>query len=182
MPASVALSLGLYFAERNRGAFHGYFITFSVTPQLVKITGRNLQERVLHAASYNEAGNTNLSAVFELVLESAIRHHIPQSELPKRIYVISDMEFDHCAEGATVTNFAHAQKLFAEAGYVLPQVVFWNVDSRHNTQPVLQNEQGAVLVSGCSPRMFSLAMEGNIDPYQAMLEALNVPRYEAIEV
>lgn len=181
LPASIALSLGLYFAERNHGAFYGYFITFSMTPQLVKVTGKNLHDRVLHAASYNEVANTNISAVFDLILKSAIRHNVPQSELPKRIYIISDMEFDDCAKGASVSNFTHAQKMFSDAGYELPQIVFWNVDNRHNTQPVRQNEQGVVLVSGCTPSIFSLAMEGNIDPYKAMLEAINQPRYDVIE-
>lgn len=181
MAASIALSLGLYFAERNHGAFQGYFITFSHTPQLVKVTGNTLRDRVLHAISYNEVANTNIEAVFRLLLDSAVRRNIPPDELPKRIYIISDMEFDVCTEDASITNFNHAQKIFAEKGYELPQVVFWKVDSRHGTQPVRKNEQGAILVSGRSPRLFSMALNGAINPYQAMLDAVNVPRYQAIK-
>jgi len=179
MAISVALSLGLYYAERNKGHFAGHFITFSKTPQLVRVTGDTLQERVMHAISYNECVNTNISAVFKLILDAAVENNVPQEEMPQRIYIISDMEFDACAEGADITNFEYAKKMFAEAGYHLPQVVFWNVQSRKVGQPVRMNDRGVVLISGASPVVFSMAMD-DIDPYEAMLKIINTQRYESI--
>ena len=180
MPIAVGTSLAIYFAERNRGAFHNHFITFSEAPRLVEIRGRDITERVSYCLGFNEVANTNLARVFELILRTAVNAQLPQEELPKRIYVVSDMEFDHCAKGADETNFAAAKAMFEAAGYTLPQIVFWNVQSRNTQQPVTMNERGVALVSGCSPRLFGMMMEGELSPYAQMLEILHSERYAPI--
>ena len=180
LPIAVALSLGLYFAERNRGAFRNHFITFSEKPRLVEIKGADLWEQVRYCTKYGEVANTNLQKVFELILSAAKKNSVPDEELPRRLYVISDMEFDECTEDASLTNFEYAKKLFAEAGYTLPEVVFWNVASRHRQQPVTKNEQGVALVSGCTPRLFSMAMSGELNPLAFMLEVIESERYAKI--
>ena len=179
-PVAVAVSLGIYFAERNKGEYHNHFITFSGTPQLVKIEGSDIFEKVNYCASFTEAENTNIQAVFELILNTAVKHKIPQSEMPSTLYIISDMEFDSCTDDSDMTNFEYAKKIFAENGYTLPQVVFWNVDSRNTQQPVTMNEQGVILVSGLSPRVFAMIKSGNLSPYSFMLEVLNSERYAKI--
>ena len=180
MPAAVALSLGLYFAQRNTGAFHGHFITFSERPRLVEVKGRDLYEQARYCASFNEAANTNVQAVFELILRTAVRNRLSQKELPSTLYFISDMEFDACTRDADVTCFGHARKAFEARGYRLPRVVFWNVASRNLQQPVTMNEQGVALVSGCTPRLFDMVTGGVLSPYAFMLEVLNGPRYKDI--
>ena len=180
MPATVALSLGIYFAERNTGAFRNHFITFSEKPQLVEIKGRTILEKVRYCHSYNEVANTNIQKVFELVLDAAVKNQVPQSELPSTLYIISDMEFDCCTRGADLTNFEYAKQLFEKAGYQLPKVVFWNVRSRNIQQPVTQNEQGVALVSGCTPRLFSMIAKGQMSPMGYMLEILQSERYAPI--
>lgn len=179
-PAAVALSLSIYFAERSRGAFQGHFITFSESPRLVEIKGRDLCGRVRYCEGFNEVANTNLEAVFDLVLRTAVKNRLRQSDLPAALYIISDMEFDCCAENAGSSNFANAQRRFARHGYRLPRVVFWNVASRNLQQPVTQNEQGVALVSGCSPRLFEMTVSGELSPYRYMLEVLGNERYAAI--
>lgn len=179
-PIAVALSLGIYFAERNTGAFGNYFITFSENPQLVRIKGENIFEKVRYCCSYNEVANTNVRKVFELILRAAVKNKVPQSQMPSTLYIISDMEFDCCAKGADITNFEYAKRLFAEAGYQLPRVVFWNVQSRNRQQPVTMNEQGVALVSGCSPRIFGMVTGGNLSPMGYMLEILGAERYAKI--
>ena len=180
MPATVALSLGIYYAERNTGAFHNHFITFSERPQLVEIKGETILEKVRYCHDYNEVANTNIQKVFELILQAAVKNSVPQSEMPSTLYIISDMEFDCCTRGAELTNFEYAKKVFAEAGYDLPRVVFWNVQSRNKQQPVTQNEQGVALVSGCSPRIFSMLKSGILSPLGYMLDILGAERYEKI--
>ena len=179
-PAEVALSLGIYFAERSRGAFANHFITFSSKPRLVEIKGKDIFDKVTYCRTFNEVANTNIKAVFELILTTAVKHRLSQNELPNKLYIISDMEFDSCAENADVTNFEHAKKAFAAHGYRLPTVVFWNVQSRNEQQPVTLNEQGVVLVSGASPRVFSMIQSGNLSPIAFMLDALNNERYARI--
>ena len=180
MPAAVAQSLAIYFAERNHGVFHNHFMTFSMRPQLVEIKGADILEKVQYCASFNECANTNLQAVFDLIFFTAVQHRLPQSELPQKIYIISDMEFDACASNASLTNFESAKRKFEVEGYTLPQIVFWNVCSRNRQQPVTKNEQGIALVSGSSPRIFSMLQTGLIDPYAFMLSVLGGKRYAAI--
>ena len=180
MPAAVAQSLAIYFAEHNRGAFRNHFITFSMNPRLVEIKGRDIVDKARYCETFNECANTNIQKVFELVLKAAVRNRVPQKDLPSTIYIISDMEFDSCAAGASLTNFEYAAKLFRQAGYRLPNVVFWNVSSRNQQQPVTMNEQGVALVSGCSPRIFSMVMEGSLDPFTFMLSVIDTERYAPI--
>ena len=180
MPAAVAQSLAIYFAEHNRGAFRNHFITFSMNPRLVEIKGRDIVDKTRYCETFNECANTNIQKVFELVLNAAVRNRVPQKDLPSTLYIISDMEFDSCAAGASLTNFEYAAKLFRQAGYRLPNVVFWNVSSRNQQQPITTNEQGVALVSGCSPRIFSMVMEGSLDPFTFMLSVIDTERYAPI--
>ena len=180
IPATVALSLGIYFAERNTGAFKNHFITFSEKPQLVEIKGEDILDKVRYCHDFNEIANTNIQKVFELVLSAAKKNNVPQQELPKKIYIISDMEFDCCTRGSSLTNFEYAKKLFKSAGYKLPEVVFWNVANRNRQQPVTKNEQGVALVSGCTPRIFSMIAEGIPTPYEFMMSVLESERYKNI--
>ena len=180
LPAAVAQSLAIYFAEHNTGAFLGHFITFSMTPRLVEIKGKDLAEKVRYCASFNECAGTNLQAVFELILAAAVKNRLPQKELPSVLYIVSDMEFNACARNASLSNFEQAKRLYASHGYRLPQIVFWNVQSRNQQQPVKMNEQGVALVSGCTPRIFSQVMAGEMEPYKNMLHVLLSERYALI--
>ena len=180
MPASVALSLGIYFAERNRGEFHNHFITFSENPKLVEIKGRDIDEKVRYCASYNEVANTNIQKVFELILSTAVKNNVPQEEMPSALYIISDMEFDWCTRDASLTNFEYAKQLFEVHSYQLPRVVFWNVAAHSKQQPVTQNEQSVALVSGCTPRIFGMLKSGVLNPYAFMMQVLGSERYRDI--
>ena len=100
--------------------------------------------------------------------------------MPEKLYIISDMEFDCCAGNAKVTNFENAKAEFERHGYKLPQIVFWNVNSRNCQQPVKVNDRGVALVSGCSPQIFSMLKEGDLEPYRFMMSVLSSERYERI--
>ena len=180
VPAAVALSLAIYFAQRNTGAFRNHFITFSRSPRLVEIKGKDLYEQVKYCESFSECANTNLQAVFDLLLHTAVEYHMNQADMPDTLYIISDMEFDQGTENADVTVFERARRSFAAKGYALPQVVFWNVASRNLHQPVTVNEQGAALVSGCTPRLFQMVTSGELSPYAYMWETLSAPRYREL--
>ena len=180
IPAAVAQSLAIYYAERNKGAFHNHFITFSQNPQMVEIKGKTIAEKVRYCAQYNEVANTDLQRVFELILATAVKNSVPADEMPSRLYIISDMEFDFCVNGGNLTNFEYAKALFESNGYDLPEVVFWNVQSRNRQQPVTKNEQGVALISGCTPAIFSLLKRDLIDPYAVMMDVLSSERYRDI--
>jgi len=180
-PIDVAISLGLYFAERNKGAFNNHFITFSTNPKLVEIKGSDIAEKICYCMSYNEVASTNIQAVFELILNTALKNKVPQSELPSTIYIVSDMEFNRCTQDAETTNFEYAKELFEKNGYKLPQVVFWNVNARNNQVPVTKNEQGVALVSGASPKLFGMITAHDFNPESIMLSVVMKERYEKIK-
>ena len=180
-PAMVAQSLAIYFAERNHGVFHNHFITFSRRPQLVEIKGKDIVEKVRFCRPFSDATNTNLQAVFELILQAAVENHVPQKDLPTTLYIVSDMEFDSCTTNASQSNFDFAKALYRRHGYRLPKVVFWNVQSRNRQQPVRMDERGVALVSGCTARIFSQVMSGEVDPYTNMKNVIDGERYAMIK-
>ncbi len=183
LPASVALSLGLYLAEHNKGVFKNHFIEFSAKPELIEIKGETFADRLRYVTSFCKAADTDIEKVFELVLNTAVKNKLPQCELPEKIVIISDMEFNHCVYNADATNFENAKSKFEAAGYKLPELVFWNVQSRHKNQPVTKNEQGVALISGCTPQIFSSVADGSLEaktPYEFMLEILYSDRYAQI--
>ena len=179
-PAAVAESLGIYFAERNKGAFANCFITFSSNPRLVEIKGKDIFEKVRYCMSYNECSNTNIEKTFDLILNTAVKNRMKQADMPSRLIIISDMEFDCCASDASMTNFESAKAKFAKMGYKLPQVVFWNVNSFTRQQPVRMNDQGAILVSGMSPQIFAMLKDDKLDPYSFMMSVISSERYERV--
>ncbi|MGN0813031.1 MAG: DUF2828 family protein [Candidatus Coproplasma sp.] len=180
IPASVALSLGIYFAERSKGYFRNHFIEFSARPQLIEIKGETFADKLRYLASFNEVANTNLEAVFDLILKTAVKNKLSQSQLPDRLYLISDMEFDMAVDNADLTNFENAKKKFEKAGYKLPEIVFWNVASRNRQQPVTKHDNGVVLISGCTPKLFSMVAGGKTNPLVFMQEVIESERYAKI--
>ena len=180
-PIDAALSLGIYFAEHNTGTFANHFITFSETPRLVEIKGINIVERVNYCRTFNEVANTNLEAVFTLILRTAVKNRVPESDMPSKLYIISDMQFDYCIVGGNdEPMFREMRKLYAQNGYKLPDIVFWNVNARCDAVPVNRSETGAALVSGYSPTVFDMVMGGDCSPESVMDRILSSERYSAI--
>ena len=168
-PITVSVSLALYFAERNKGLFHGEFITFSDYPKFHKIMGDTLYERMDNICNADWGGSTNLQAVFELILNAAVDNSVPVSEMPSAIYIISDMEFNWCTRG---TNLDGIKAKYTQAGYPMPKIVFWNVNSRQANVAASSKDCNIALVSGCSPSVFKLALSENVNPMKFMEDAI----------
>lgn len=184
----VAHALAIYFSERLTGPYKDQYITFSENPQLVRLGGcGTLISKISTAARHCEVANTNIEAVFDLILSTAVRNHLTQNELPKNILIISDCEFDTMTNGGwggfrspSKTLFNEIAQRYRRAGYKLPRLVFWNVNSRTGTIPVKENDLGVALVSGFSPNVAKMVMSGKLDPMEALLETLNNHRYDAV--
>lgn len=178
-PIAVSVSLALYFAEKNDGPFKDHFITFSNKPKLQKVVGDTLAKR-MRSIITGEVSNTDLQAVFDLILSTAMKHGVSEENLPGTIYIISDMEFDNPNTfGRVSTNFETIRAKYKVCGYKMPNIVFWNVDSRNNNTPVRMNEHNVALVSGCSPSIFRQVTE-NKTPYELMLDIVESERYARI--
>ena len=170
LPISVSVSLALYFAERNKGIFHNEFITFSENPCFQKIEGTTLKEKFHNIEKANWGMSTNLQKVFDLVLNSAVKNKVPEEEMPTTIYIISDMEFNYCVDG---TNLDGIIKKYNDAGYKLPRLVFWNVNSKQNNVCASKDTSGVMLVSGCSPSVFAVATNPEMTPEGFMNSIIN---------
>lgn len=180
-PIEAALSLGIYFAEHNKGAFADHFITFSRTPRMVEVKGKDIVEKTRFCLSFNEVANTNLEAVFNLILATAVNSKAKQEELPEKIFIISDMEFDGCVEGGNdLTLYDTMKAKYQQYGYRLPEVVFWNVACYGNNFPVTFKESGTALVSGFTPALFDMVMGKEISPEIVMNSAVETERYAIV--
>lgn len=188
----VANALAIYFAERAKGPYHGKYITFSCTPKFVNVNHNTLYSNLQEAMRHNEVANTNIERVFDLILKTAIENNSPQSDLPDNILIVSDMEFDGCATMGTSNNswktipptktlFETISQRYAQYGYKLPKLVFWNVNSRTGTVPVRENDLGVILVSGFSVNTLKMVMQNETDPYKALLNVVLNKRYDAVE-
>jgi len=178
-PITVCISLAIYLAERNKGIFHDKFITFSETPTVQALKGQTLYEKIQNLAKASWGMNTNLQSVFNVVLATAVKAKLPANEMPTKIFIISDMEFDSCVSNNT--NLEVIKAKYAASGYKLPTIIFWNVSSRNDQTPVTMDEKGTYLVSGCSPSIFEKAIKAQATtPMECMMEILNGPRYEPI--
>jgi hypothetical protein len=186
MPINVSRSLGVYFAERCKGEFKNILMEFSSKPSLIDLNKCNtLKDKIIEMSKYDDCTNTDIEKVFMLILETAVKSKMSQSDMPDRILIVSDMEFD---AATSKTKFGWGMKaLFEELadryekwGYKLPKLVFWNVNSRTNTIPMIENEMGVVMVSGFSPNIMSMVMSGQMDPWLALKEKLDDKRYNCI--
>lgn len=178
----VSNAIGIYFAECMSGVYHNKFITFSNSPKYVDFSScRTLREKLELALSNCDCTNTNMEATFNLVLETAVRNHLKQEELPQTILVISDMEFDSAIWGDRAILFDTIKKRFARHGYRMPKLVFWNVNSRTNVIPVRENELGVGLVSGFSVNVCNMVLSNELDPFVCLKKILDGERYRRVE-
>lgn len=183
LPINVSRSLGVYFAERCTGEFHNMMIEFSSEPKIIDINHcETLADKINHISAYTDASNTDIEKTFMLILYTAVNNHMTQADMPERLLVISDMEFDEAKTYRSDydTLFDTIKKRFETYGYKMPKLIFWNVNSRTNTIPVTENELGVILVSGYSVNIINMVMSGQADPWLALKETLDSKRYSII--
>ena len=180
-PMEVALSLGLYTAERCKGPFKDTFITFSERPKIQQVVGEDVYEKLSNMSRADWGMNTNIKAVFDLLLNKAVKGGLTQETLPQNIFIISDMEFDYCTmHNDTNTLMEEIYDEWKAKGYEMPHLIFWNVNARSRNIPVLGKGKISY-VSGFSPSIFE-AVLSNKSGYELMMEVLNNKRYDKITV
>lgn len=178
-PIDVALSLGLYIAEHNIGIFKNQFISFSAKPTFQTIDDTwPLKEKLFHMISAPWGMNTDLEAVFDKVLNIAVKNKIAADEMPEAILIISDMQFDYAAEGVDALKMIRTK--YAEAGYKMPKIVFWNVATTVSSKPITYHRSGAILCGGCKPGMIEQILSAK-NPEEFMVSVLTKDRYSMIK-
>lgn len=197
-PIEVSLGLGLYLANINTPAWRGMCIEFGDNPVFFQVpTNASLREQIKIAVQHDDCGSTDIQAVFNLILDTAKKNGFTQKDIPQ-IVTFSDMEFN-MAYGQSYRNigakmwrmadtfddcqerlFQTISRTYAEAGYSLPKMVFWNICSRSGTIPVTENKMGVALLSGFSQVIMDMLLSGKLDPLSILLEKLDSPRYNMV--
>ena len=191
-PINVAISLGMYCAEKARGPFANHFITFSSNPTFMEIEGVDFCDKVARMSGAEWGGSTNVEAAFDMMLDTAIKNRCPQSDIPENLIIISDMEFNSCVTsgrrndsrwgsyhcGVPDTLFEAMAKKWRAHGYDMPKLTFWNVQARQNNIP-MRSDGNVNYVSGMSPVIFEQVMKG-LTAWDLMMECLNKERYAVI--
>ena len=180
MPALISQAMGLYCAERCEGVFHNHMITFESTPHLVEVHGATLRDKLKYIGSLPWGWSTNLEAVFDLILDTAVNSGAKQEEMPQVLYIFSDMEFNCAVRDADRTVYENARELYEAYGYRMPAVVFHNVNSWQMQAPVTAHTRGTALTSGASTHALGHKFDGNVTPMDHMLRVLNGERYAMI--
>ena len=187
-PIDSSIGLAMYFAERNTGAYHNLFMTFSSDPKVVTLKGETLKQKVNFLKDVDWGGSTNLRKAFDLVLDIAIKNRIAPEEMVKSIIVISDMEIDAATSSWGIKNdswsfYDDMKHKFKKHGYEIPNVVFWNVNSRNNVFHADSDRKGVQLCSGQSATTFKQLMKCiGMTPVEMMLKVINSERYSAVTV
>lgn len=180
-PLAAAVSMGAYIAERGHGPFVNHFITFSQIPELVEFEGVDIVDKFIKAKSAHWNMNTNIQNVFDLLLRKAKEEKLLQEDMPERIYIFSDMEFDRCTFCRTnndmETLLEGIAKTWAYEGFKMPHLIFWNLDARQENIPALNGRFS--YISGFSMTMIEEILSGK-DGYDLMMMKLDSSRYEVI--
>jgi hypothetical protein len=183
----VAISLGLYLADKQTGPFKDMFLNFHTNSKIHHLKG-NLLEKVSQIQRSDWGGSTNLESAFKEILKVAVLGDVPAHEMPKYLLVISDMGFDACEQGHNPTAFDMAKEMFSRHGYSLPTIVWWNVAHKpggyggDNNSPVKRDDVNTVMISGFSPSIMKNVLNAkSVTPYDVMCETLNSERYAPVD-
>lgn len=178
----VALSLGMYISERNEGSFKDAFITFSSNPQLQYLTG-NLSERLNQLRRADWGMSTDLEAVFNLILHQAKMNNVPESNMPTKILILSDMQFNQATRRDSLGAQSMIESMYEELGYTKPDIIYWNLNAKGGNFPVEFDKNGTALVSGFSPSILKSLLGGkNMTPKSIMMDTVNDDRYSVVTV
>ena len=175
-PIAVAISLGMYLAERNNSDLKDLFLTFSESPELVKIKGDTLRERMTSIHCSDWGMNTDFEKAYRRILEIARENDVTKDSMPTMLLVLSDMQFDESqnnSDGRWTTHLSWIKDEYEQSGYDFPKLVFWNLDAHVGT-PAQCSDENVAMVSGFSPNIMKAILNAeDFNPMDVMMEALN---------
>jgi len=179
-PIAASLALGIYFSERIKSkSFRNIVITFSRNPKFHKISGDKLVEKIASMYHTDWGENTNLEAVFRLVLEQALKNKLEPENMPANILILSDMQFDECVQEPNNTALEMIKRMYNESGYKIPNVIFWNLRTSVGI-PVKITDSGVIVLSGYSPASMQYVLSGEMNPMSILNRVLSNERYSKI--
>lgn len=171
----IAQSLAIYTAERLNSSFKNLCLTFSEHPKFIKLSG-SLYDKVMELRKHAEVSNTNIISAFRLILDNAKRYNVKQEDMPTHLLILSDMQFDYCANFDD-SVMQSVQRQYKDAGYDVPKIIFWYISVLKTTSPISINDKNVALVSGFSPSILKYICEDKLNPMEIMYDVLKQERY-----
>lgn len=179
-PMEVSIALGLLVSSLALDEYKDLVLTFESKPQFHHVVGANLFERVRCLQRAPWGGSTDFAAAFRAVLSLAKKSSLAPDQMPERLIVVSDMQFNQ-ADYNFETNYQVLKREFEAAKYPVPHLVFWNVNGNVKDVPTFSGEAKVSLVSGFSTAILKSVLSGvEVTPLQTVLEVVLDPRYDAI--
>jgi hypothetical protein len=179
LPLDVAVSMGLLISGCSEGNFKNLVFTFNDVPTFVVIKEGSLESRYNEISRISWSGSTNIQATFELLLERGKKFSLRQDDMPKRLWIISDMQFNQVTGNKHLTNFQEIERMYKDSGYTRPQIIFWNVNGESLDFPVTSDQNGTVMISGFSSSIMKTILSGkytDFSPFSILQETLNSDR------
>jgi hypothetical protein len=174
----ISISLGMYIAEKNTGPFQGLLLTFDTHPQFHVLAEKTVARNLRSVSNMPWGGSTNFEASYELILNHAVKVKATQAEMPQYLICLSDMQFNSAVGYSNEFHFENVKKRFAEAGYVAPKLIFWNLNGSHKNYQAEAGTENVILISGFSPSILKNALSGKeVTPVEMMMETVMVDRY-----
>ena len=186
-PMEIAIALGLLISSVAAEPFKGALLPFSTKPTFFDLDVTDtLHKNVAKVAQMEWQGSTDLQAAFRQILTRAIQHKVAKENMPTTLYIISDMQFNE-ADNKYMTNYQSLKVQYEQAGYDIPSIVFWNVNSSVSIADEIPinnvNEANVALVSGFSPSLLQFIMNcKDLTPYNLMRSVIDSERYDPVVV
>lgn len=183
LPLQVAVSLGMLIAELNEGSFHDCFLSFSSTPTIEKLRGDTVCERVTNMIKTHWDMSTNIQGAFDIILNTAKMFNTPETNMPRTLFILSDMQFDVACPRNNVTNWDEIERKYREAGYKRPHIVFWNLRGDTIDFPVTKDVPNCSMISGFSADLLEMFTDGEeLNPYSLMRKTIDRERYSRVKI
>ena len=184
-PFDVAIALSVYTSEHNSDDWKNLVLSFSNRPKFFDLSNCNsLREKIEYFFKHSEVADTDIEKTMDLILQTAISNGYKQDEMPSRVIILSDMQFNQAVYAPSRINtiFESISRKYQMHGYKLPRIIFWNLSGEvDKTMPMQKNENGLVLCSGFSVQLLRMVMSDRMDPYDVLLDTINSPRYDAVD-
>ena len=190
-PATIGNSIALYIASVVQGPFHNVYMTFDDDAKIKFLPDSNLKDKLNHLfGEVWKGGTTNVQSAYMTLLRHAVKNDVPEKDMPNVIVILSDMQFDSVGYGRNraKTIMEDMREKYANAGYKLPVVVYWNLNGYAKTHPVKADEHGTITISGFNQAIgnsflkMDLPKLQSMTPLTEMIDRLTSPRYSVINI
>lgn len=185
LPLDIACAMGLIISSVVEGEFKGNVITFNNNPEFVVIRDDEIYKRYTQLRNIPWGGSTNLQGTFDMILERGKVAGLTNKQMPKRIIMVSDMQFNDIVRygygSIKTTNFQEIERKYSESAFTRPDIVFWNVNGKSSDFPVTVDDNGTCLISGASPSILkSIIRTKDLNSFSVLRETLDDKRYSTV--